>query len=394
MNRLQTFLKYQAQTNTMPLALDVAHSKGSYIYDHSGAKYLDLISGIGVSALGHSHPDILAAIHNQADKHLHVMVYGEYIQSSPLLYAQALTTDLPDNLNCVFFTNSGTEATEGALKLARRVTGKSKIVSLIDSYHGSSMGSLSLAGNNSYTAPFQPLLPDVVHIPVNDLERLIAAFDESVAAIIVEPVRAESGGVILTEEFRMTARQLCNAYNSLLIYDECQTGLFRTGRMWQAGEFDVVPDILLAGKSLGGGLPLGAFISSREFMATLSENPALGHITTFGGHPLSCASGLAFYTALKNEISITSIENLHNIIRDGLQPLHLHGIGLLLALELDTFDNVTSVILDCFQQNILTDWFLYNNHCIRLAPPLNIEPEDLKAACTVIMNSTKRLGLY
>lgn len=386
--RKELFLQYQAQTSDLPLALEVSHAAGPYIYDIKGNAYLDLISGIGVSSLGHSHPAVIAAIEEQARKHLHVMVYGEYIQEAPLEFAKALLSDLPSTqFSSVYFTNSGAEATEGAMKLAKRHTGRDCFISFNNSYHGSTQGALSLSGSDVYKEAFQPLLPGITHLPYNDVSAL-AHISERVAAVFVEPVQGESGANAGSREFLSALRRRCTELGALLVYDECQTGLMRTGRLWQSGKWGIYPDIIVAGKALGGGLPLGAFITSREMMADLSHSPVLGHITTFGGHPLSCAAGLAAYNALKNEVSAENVEEKYEIVVSELGRGNVHGEGLMLSYDLGSFDRVIKTIKKLFgEYSILTDWFLFNDTRLRIAPPLNLDPEILRSAMKKIKAS-------
>jgi len=377
MNRKEIFTQHLAQTSDLPLALDVAYAKGSMIYDTNGVPYLDLISGIGVSSIGHGHPDILEAIKLQAEKHLHVMVYGEYIQNPQTAYAKALTDQLPSTLDCVYFTNSGTEATEGAMKLAKRFTGKTEFISCINAYHGSTQGALSLAGDNELKDAFRPLLPMTKLIRFNSFEDLEQITDKT-AAVFIEPIQAEAGVILPEEGYLSTLRSRCTEVGCLLVFDECQTGLGRTGHLFGFQKYQVTPDILMLGKSLGGGLPLGAFIASKEIMSLLTHHPVLGHITTFGGHPLSCAAGLAGFKYITDNLASFDIEGKSLKIKEWLfkmigKEIPVRSAGLLIAAEVGDFDKVIQVVKSFYDKKILTDWFLFNNTSIRIAPPLNLD---------------------
>jgi acetylornithine/succinyldiaminopimelate/putrescine aminotransferase len=377
MNRKEIFTQHLAQTSDLPLALDVAYAKGSMIYDTNGVPYLDLISGIGVSSIGHGHPDILEAIKLQSEKHLHVMVYGEYIQNPQTAYAKALTDQLPSTLDCVYFTNSGAEATEGAMKLAKRFTSRTEFISCINAYHGSTQGALSLAGDNELKDAFRPLLPMTKLIRFNSFEYLEQITDKT-AAVFIEPIQAEAGVILPEEGYLSALRSRCTEVGCLLVFDECQTGLGRTGHLFGFQKYQVTPDILMLGKSLGGGLPLGAFIASKEMMSLLTYHPVLGHITTFGGHPLSCAAGLAGFKFITDNLASFDIEGKSLKIKEWLvkmigDEIPIRNAGLLIAAEVGNFDKVIQVVKSFYDKKILTDWFLFNNTSIRIAPPLNLD---------------------
>ncbi len=383
----QLFLNNLAQTSDSPLALEITKAEGVYLYDVSGKKYMDLISGISVSNTGHRHPAVVKAIKDQADKYLHLMVYGEYIQSPQVQLAGALAALLPEKLNNCYFVNSGSEAVEGALKLAKRYTRRKKIVAFNLAYHGSTHGSLSIIGDESYRTPFGPLLPGIDHIDFNSTEALKAITSET-ACVIVEPVQGEAGIVVGTPEFLKALRNKCDETGALLIFDEIQTGMGRTGFMFTFEKYNIIPDILLLAKGLGGGMPIGAFISSHQIMQTLTFNPVLGHITTFGGHPVSCAAALANIEVILNEKLIESVENKNKLF---LQLLgnskgisEIRSAGLMIALQLDNYTHVKRVIDRCIDNGVILDWFLFNDSSVRIAPPLTITEEQIKEACQVI----------
>lgn len=386
----QLFLNNLAQTSDSPLALEITKAEGVYLFDHSGKKYMDLISGISVSNTGHRHPAIVKAIKDQADQYLHLMVYGEYIQSPQVKLAGALAALLPEKLNNCYFVNSGSEAVEGALKLAKRFTGRKKIVAFRNAYHGSTHGALSVIGDKSYQTPFEPLLPEIEHIEFNSTAALQAITAET-ACVIIEPVQGEAGIRVGTQEFLLALRKRCNQTGALLIFDEIQTGMGRTGTMFAFEKFNIIPDILLLAKGLGGGMPLGAFISSHEIMQTLTFNPVLGHITTFGGHPVSCAAALANIDVIINEKLIESIEAKSKLIIHLLEQSkaisQIRSAGLMIALQLDNYTHVKKVIDRCIENGVILDWFLFNDSSIRIAPPLTISEEQIREACSVIVKA-------
>ena len=386
----QLFLNNLAQTSDSPLALEITHAEGVFIYDSSGRKYFDLISGISVSNTGHRHPAIVKAIKDQTDKYLHLMVYGEYIQSPQVKLAAALAGLLPEKLNNCYFVNSGSEAVEGALKLAKRYTGRQKIVAFENAYHGSTHGSLSVIGNDSYQKPFEPLLPGISHLKFNSIDNL-SVITEETACVIIEPVQGEAGIIEGSNEFITALRNRCTETGTMLIFDEIQTGMGRTGTMFAFERYGIVPDILLLAKGLGGGMPVGAFISSREIMQTLTFNPVLGHITTFGGHPVSCAAALANIEVIINEKLIQGVKNKSNLFIELLSKnksiKQIRSAGLMIALQLDNFTHVKKVIDHCIEHGVIIDWFLFNDSSIRIAPPLTISDEEIRDACTVILTA-------
>jgi len=386
MNIRSQFLNHLAQTSDAPLALDIVKAQGNYLYDRAGKAYLDLIGGISVCNVGHTHPKVVAAIQKQAASYLHVMVYGELIQSPQVDYASQLAQLLPDPLSAVYFTSSGSEATEGAIKLARRVTGKVEIVAAHKSYHGSTLGALSVMGDEYWRNAFRPLMPGVWHHDYNS-EAFLNAINEKTACVIIEAVQAESGVHMPDKEWMQALRKKCSALGALLIIDEIQTGFGRTGKMWGFEHSDIIPDIVLLGKSLGGGMPLGAFVASKEHMQQLTNNPVLGHITTFGGHPVSCAAGIAALDVLREEQLIEQIEEKSKLFVEALHHEKIKQVrskGLLIAIELESNDLVLASIQGCLANNLFSDWFLFAPNCIRIAPPLTISLDEIRNACAAI----------
>ena len=385
----QLFLQHVAQTSSAPLMLEIERAQGMYMFNHKGKKYLDLIAGISVSNLGHSHPEVVQAVKEQAEKYMHLMVYGEFVESPQVRYAKSLTEFLPETLNNIYFTNSGAEATEGAMKLAKRVTGRTQLISFKSAYHGSTQGALSLMGDESFKRKFRPLLPDTLQLQYGNQEDLEKITCRS-AAVVIEPIQAESGVTIPTKVFMQQLRKRCDEVGALLIFDEAQTGLGRTGKMFAFEHYAVVPDILLLAKALGGGMPLGAFVSSKDKMSLLTDNPVLGHITTFGGHPVCCAAGLSAFNVLIRESLIKSVEEKGKLFDDLLNHSAIkskYRIGLMMALEFDSFEKNKAVIDRCIERGVLTDWFLFAPHCMRIAPPLIISEVEIRLACQTILES-------
>jgi acetylornithine/N-succinyldiaminopimelate aminotransferase len=383
------FYNHLAQTSDMPMELEIVSADGNYQYDSKGKKYLDLISGIAVSNLGHNHPAIKKAIAKQLDAHLHLMVYGEFIQAPQVKLANALAELLPKKLSSVFFTNSGSEAVEGALKLAKRFTGRTEMISCQNAYHGSTHGALSINGSEEWKNSFRPLLPDVRQILFNHWEDLSLITDKT-ACVIIEPVQGEAGVRIGNVYYLEALRKKCDETGTLLLFDEIQSGFGRTGKFFAFEHFNVIPDILILGKALGGGLPLGAFISSKEMMDSLQSNPVLGHITTFGGHPLSCAASLAALEVLKNEKWISEVEEKELLFKELLnhpEIIEVRGIGLMFAVELRDFEFIQKVIKKCIEGGLITDWFLFSDKSLRIAPPLTITKEEIKFACEIILQA-------
>ncbi|MEQ8927089.1 MAG: aspartate aminotransferase family protein [Fulvivirga sp.] len=381
-----TFLKHLAQTTHSPFLLDIEKAEGVYLYAPDGKKYIDLISGIGVSNIGHRHPKVIQAIKEQVDKHLHVMVYGEYVQSAPNMLAEALVELLPENLNCCYFTNSGTEANEGALKLAKRYTGRTEIISFRGAYHGSTHGSLSVSGNEVKKAAFRPLLPDVKFLTFNTIEQL-ENITEKTACVIIEPIQGDAGVRIATQEFLEALRKRCTEKGALLIFDEIQTGIGRTGKMFAFEHYGVVPDILTSAKALGGGLPIGTFISSYEIMNSLTHDPMLGHITTFGGNPVCCASALASLEVIEEEKLLSTVEQKGLLFEQLLHHPRVKEIrrkGLLFAFEFETTAEVAHIVEYCLTRGVICFWFLSCPNSFRIAPPLTITKSEIINSCAII----------
>lgn len=390
MDLRQLFLQHIAPTTESPLALEVVRAEGVYLYGPEGQSYMDFISGIGVSNIGHSHPEVVAAVKDQAAAYMHLMVYGEYVQQPQVAYARALTATLDPSLDCVYWGNSGAEAIEGAFKLAKRVTGRTEILSFQGSYHGSTHGALSAMGDETYKRAYRPLLPDHRILPWADAAHL-HAITERTAAVVVEVVQAESGYKVVPGAFLRALQARCHEMGALLIVDEIQTGFGRTGHLFAHQGAGITPDILCLGKALGGGMPLGAFIASHARMQHLAKKPMLGHLTTFGGHPVSCAAGLAAFTVLQTSGWIQAVAQKEAYLRAALGPLSttgdLSGRGLLLALPLESFDRVLSAQKDLISAGLLTDWFLFEQKALRLAPPLSISMQELEQAVTFIQNA-------
>lgn len=386
MNNRQLFLRHVAQTSDAPLALEIVKAAGMYMWDVNGKQYLDLIAGISVCNVGHCHPAVVKAVQEQAQQYMHLLVYGEMVQSPQVAFASLLTAHLPPSLDSVYFTNSGTEAVEGAMKLAKRYTGRTEIMAFERSYHGSTQGSLSILGDEHWRNAYRPLLPDVQHVIYNAWETLDRITTRT-ACVIAESVQAEGGVIVPQREWLHALREKCTATGTLLILDEIQCGLGRNGSLWAFEQLGIVPDILLLGKALGGGMPLGAFIASREIMWSLTNSPVLGHITTFGGHPVNCAAGLAGMQVLLDENLVAGVKEKEQVFLQHLQHPAIKAVrslGLMIAVEMESFAVNKKVIDYCIDKGILTDWFLFAPECMRIAPPLTITPEEIRTACSVI----------
>lgn len=386
MNQRQLFQQHLAPTSPEPLALAITKAEGNLLFDETGKAYIDLIGGISVCNVGHRHPKVVEAIKTQADKYLHVMVYGEVVLSPMVEYATLLAKHLPKNLSCTYFTNSGSEAVEGAMKLAKRATGRAKIMACKNSYHGSTQGAWSLIGSEEFRMKYRPLLPEINHVEFNT-QAAIDAIDTNTACFILETVQAESGVIKPKPEWIKAVREKCTETGTLLILDEIQVGFGRTGSLWGFEQFDIVPDVLLLGKALGGGMPLGAFIASKELMQTLSVDPILGHMTTFGGHPICCAAGKAAMGALLEEKMIEGVAAksalfLGNLTHPKIKNINAHG--LMMAVQLESFEVIQAVIKGLLVEGVFTDWFLFAPDCIRIVPPLNISNENILLACEKI----------
>jgi len=384
--QLVSLRSHLAPTSLIPIGLDIVRAEGCYLYDKVGKKYLDLISGISVSNLGHGYPKITEAIKHQVDQHLHLMVWGEYVQAPQVVFAKNLIAQLPNSLDCVYFTNSGTEATEGAMKLAKRVTGRHEIIGCFNAYHGSSQGALSIAGDEWLKNAFRPLIPGTRQIRYNHIADL-EYITQHTAAVFIEPIQGEAGALVPGNGYLAALRKKCNETGTLLVFDEIQTGFGRTGKLFCFQHSGVVPDILMLGKALGGGMPLGAFIANQDLMNSLAHDPVLGHITTFGGHPVSCAAGNAALEVLLESDLIEKVAEKEASFHRQLihkKIMAIHGQGLLLAIEVADFEEVQQTIKYCLGLGLVTDWFLFNTHCIRLAPPLTISEEEIAWACETI----------
>lgn len=385
----QLFLAHQAQTTDFPLALEIERAEGMYLYTPDGKKILDLIAGISVCNVGHRHPKVMAAIYEQMDKYMHLMVFGEYIQSPQVKLAEALHKVLHPNLDNVYFVNSGSEAIEGALKLAKRYTGKPNFIACHGSYHGSSHGALSIMGSEEFKQNYRPLLPGITHINFNDIEALRLAINEHTAAVVLEVVQSESGYIPADHDFLRAARQRCNEIGALLILDEVQTGFGRSGSLFAFHDVEgFVPDIVVMAKGMGGGLPIGAFVAPQHIMAVLKDNPILGHITTFGGNPVSCAASLAVLEELLTSTLVCDVPKKETRFREGLQHpdiLAVTGKGLMLSMHFENFDKVQAVMRACLDRGVVTDWFLFEQNALRIAPPLIISMEEIDFVCGVVL---------
>ncbi|RYY50652.1 MAG: aspartate aminotransferase family protein [Chitinophagaceae bacterium] len=392
MNTRQLFLDHVGQTSQAPLALNIVEAAGSKLWDAKGKEYIDLIAGISVCNVGHRHPAVVAAIKAQADKYLHIMVYGELVENPQVLYAKALTNKLPDTLNSVFFTASGSEATEGAMKLAKRYTGRTQVISFKNSYHGSTQGALSIMGSEYWQQAYRPLLPDVMQLRYNNFEDL-DNITQLTACVVAETIQAEAGVLPPLNGWLKALREKCTHTGTLLVLDEIQCGFGRNGSLWAFEQFDVVPDVLLLGKALGGGMPLGAFVADKKIMDSLSFNPVLGHINTFGGHPVSCAAGLAAFEVLVNENYIAQVFTKEKLFHQLLQhPLirNINSVGLMMAVEFADFETNKKIIDACIESGVFTDWFLFAAASLRIVPPLNISNEEITKACAIILSVLER----
>ena len=386
----QLFLNHVAQVSPKPMDLEIVKAKGIYLHDIKGKSYIDFISGISVSNVGHCHTNVVKAIQHQAETYMHLMVYGEYVQSPQIQLAKALTDLLPSNLNSVFFTNSGTEATEGALKLAKRVTGKTEIICFKDSYHGSTHGALSVMGNEEFKQAFRPLLPDVKILEYNSIEDINKHITSKTAAVILEPIQSETGYTIATNEFLQAIRKKCDEHCALMILDEIQNGFGRSGTFFAFEQTGVVPDILLLAKGMGGGMPIGCFISSRKLLNEFTRDPVLGNINTFGGNAVCCAASLACLQTIQSEKLMIDIERKSNLIRSLLvHPAikNIKGKGFMLSLDFEDTDLNFKIIETCIKNGLIVDWFLFNSHSMRIAPPLIITDDEIKQACDIILRS-------
>lgn len=392
-NERELFYQHLAQTTPFPLALEIERAEGIYLFGKNGEKYMDLISGIAVSNVGHCNPEVIEAIRTQSEKYLHLMVYGEYVQSPQVELATLLCSVLPEKLDSVYFTNSGAEAIEGAMKLAKRFTGRTQIISFKDAYHGSTQGALSIMGNEKLKQAYRPLFPDVVIADTNSLPQIT----EQTACVVIETIQGEAGIREFDKEFLQALRKKCTEVGALLILDEIQCAFGRTGKLFAFEHYGIEPDILCLAKSLGGGMPLGAFVSSNEIMSSLSNNPMLGHITTFGGHPVCCAAGLAALKfILREKQFVDEASKKGELIKQLLvHPAikEVRGKGLMLAAEFEDFTFNKKVIDRCIQHGVITDWFLFCDNSMRIAPPLIITESEIRNACRIILESIEAVSI-
>lgn len=388
----QVFLLNTAQTSTSPRLTEIDHAEGVFLYGPKGEKFIDLVSGFAVNNIGHRHPKVIHAIKEQLDKHLHVTVFGEFVQSPQVKLAQKLVSLLPNSLSSVYFVNSGTEATEGAMKIAKKFTGRKKIIAAKKAYHGSTQGALSLIGNEEYREAYGPLLPNIEFITFNSLSDL-SAIDNETAAVIIETVQGEAGIRVPEKEWFQALRKRCTETGTLLILDEIQTGFGRTGKLFGFEHFNILPDIILLAKGMGGGMPIGAFIARKDVMDVIKDNPILGHITTFGGHPLSCAAALASLNVILDDKLAESVRKKEQQFRDLLvHPAikEIRGLGLMMSIQLSSFEQVENVSRYCADNGVMIDWFLHCETALRLAPPLVIEDNEIRTACAVILKGIEK----
>ena len=388
MTNRQLFLTHVGQTSGAPLCLNIVKAQGSKMWDADGKEYIDLIAGISVCNIGHRHPAVVEAIKKQADEYLHIMVYGELVENPQVAYAKMLTDHLPSSLNAVFYTASGSEATEGAMKLAKRYSGRTQIISFKNSYHGSTQGALSIMGSEYWQQAFRPLLPDTLQLRYNNFEDLLQ-ITERTACVVAETIQAEAGVKAPLNGWLTALCSRCTATGTLLVLDEIQCGFGRNGTLWAFEQFNIVPDILLLGKALGGGMPLGAFVADKKIMDLFTHNPVLGHINTFGGHPVSCAAGLAAFNILLNDKIIEGIAAKEKLF---LSLLHhptiksINSAGLMMAVFFDSFETNKKIIDALIAQGVFTDWFLFASNALRIVPPLNISDEEITIACKKIIS--------
>lgn len=392
MSNKESFYQHVAQTSEAPMGLEIERAEGPYIFTTDGQKYTDFISGIAVSSLGHRHPSVTKAVKKQVNKHLHVMVYGEFIQEPQSAYAALLTSQLPEKLDRVYFVNSGTEANEGALKLAKKHTGRHKLVAFHHGYHGDTHGSLSVTGRDVYRDPYKPLLPDIYFLDFNSYDNM-GVIDNETAAVIMEPIQGEGGIIPAKKEWLQAVRDRCDEVGALLIFDEIQTGFFRTGSLFAFEQYEVVPDILCLAKAMGGGMPLGAFVSSSDIFESFMYDPPLNHVTTFGGHPVSCAAAHATLQELLKGDFGAKAQKIEQIARDILKAdgiVEVRGRGAMLGMELQTRELTQRVVEDCLEKGIILGWTLHSDTLVRLAPPLIIEEELLQSTLQTINSSVER----
>ena len=387
LNQREIFFRHLAQTSSAPLGLEIVRAEGASLYDVDGKEFLDLIGGISVANVGHRHPQVIAAIHKQLEAYLHIMVYGEFIETPQVQFAQYLCSHLPASLDTVYFTNSGAEAVEGAMKLAKKATNRTGMISFNRSYHGSTQGALSIIGDEYWRNEFRPLLPGILHFDYNSQEA-IDEISTDTACVILETVQGEAGIMVPSADWMKDLRKKCTETGTLMILDEIQAGFGRTGKLWAFEHFNIVPDVLLLGKALGGGMPLGAFIAGNALMKNLSDQPVLGHITTFGGHPVSCAAGLAAMKALLEEGMVNHVKEKETLFRSLLIHPKIRSVrsfGLWMALEFDSYETNKQVVDACISRGLLTDWFLFAPSCLRISPPLMLSEDQVRKAAAIIL---------
>lgn len=387
MSQQADFLKYQAQTTPHPLAMEVDYAKGSYIYDTNGRAHLDFVAGVSACTLGHCHPQIVAAVQKQAETYMHVMVYGEYIQQPAVAYTKLLASNLPDTLSTTYLVNSGTEAIEGAIKLAKRATGRSQIISAKNAYHGNTIGSLSIMGYEERKSAFRPLMPDVRHITFN-LEEDLEKITTQTAAVVLESIQGGAGFILPENDYLQKVKSRCEAVGALLIIDEIQPGFGRTGKLFGFQNFHISPDILVIGKGMASGMPCGAFVASSELMALLKDNPKLGHITTFGGHPVIAAAALTTLEIVAKPEFLEAVTQKEQLFRKLLQhPIieEVRGKGLMLAAMLPNADLATKVILECKNRGLILFWLLFEGRALRITPPLTISEKEIEDGCRILL---------
>lgn len=389
MTNRELFLNHIGQTSLSPLCLEIVRAAGCKMWDIEGKEYLDLIAGISVCNVGHSHPDVIEAIKNQLDNYMHLMVNGELVLSPQIKFAKLITDHLPKSLNSVYYTTSGSEATEGAMKLAKRFTGRPEIIAFQNSYHGSTQGSLSLMGDEYWRTAFRPLLPGIRHLNFNSFNDL-QYISGNTACVIAETIQAEAGVNVPINDWLKALENKCKEVGALLVLDEIQCGFGRNGTLWAFEQFNVIPDILLLGKALGGGMPMGAFITDKSLMDVFTSNPVLGHINTFGGHPVCCTAGLAAMTILLKDNIISAVKDKEQKFRSLL--IHpaiktIRSCGLMIALEFDSFEKNKKVIDSLISRGVFTDWFLFASNCLRIAPPLIISEEEITTASKTIIDT-------
>ncbi len=385
----QLFLNHLAPTSDAPLMLEIIAAEGIYMIDNNAKKYIDLISGISVSNVGHRHPKVIEAIREQTECYLHLMVYGEFVQSPQIKLAEALVKTLPSGLDSVYLLNSGSEAIEGAMKLAKRYTGRAGLTSCTNAYHGSSQGALSLAGNESLKRNFRPLLPSISHIDFGDPDA-VQSIDQHTAAVFIETIQGEAGVRTASKDYFQALRKRCDETGTLLIFDEIQCGFGRTGTFWAFEHYGITPDILISAKGMGGGMPIGCFISSKEKMRVFTENPALGHITTFGGHPVSAAAALATINVLHQEHLLDTVNQKEKLFKELLVHTKIKEIrskGLMISVQFESYKILKPIIDKTICLGVLTDWFLFNDSAMRIAPPLTITEDEIKLACKLILQA-------